>query len=203
LIDIIDSLPAPRRRGGFAGRLRLLIWRPCHREAAMPFTVRRAEPADYEGIWRNFSDESAYSGTLQLPFPSKEGWRERLAKVEEGNTLLVACEGDTIVGNAGLHGFPRPRRAHAASIGMSVPSEWQGRGVGTALMAAIIELADNWYGYARLELTVFTDNAAALALYRKSGFEVEGTLRAYALRKGALVDVHAMARLRPRAQPPA
>ena len=164
----------------------------------MPITVRRAEPSDHEGVWRNFTDESAYSGTLQMPFPSQETWRERLSKVEDGNTMLVACEGDLIVGNAGLHGFPRyPRRAHAAGIGMSVPREWQGKGVGTALMAAIVELADNWLGYARLELTVFTDNEAALALYRKFGFDIEGTHRGYALRDGAYVDSHSMARLHP------
>lgn len=170
----------------------------------MTFTVRRAEPSDYEGVWRNFGDESAYSGTLQMPLPSKEVWRERLAKVEDGNTILVACHGDEIVGNAGLHAFPRhPRRSHAAGIGMSVPSAWQGKGVGTALMVSIVELADNWFGYARLELTVYVDNTPAIALYRKFGFATEGTLRAYAMRKGVLVDALTMARLKQRAQPPA
>jgi len=46
-------------------------------------------------------------------------------------------------------------------------------------------------------LTVYTDNAAAIALYRKFGFELEGTHRAYGLRDGRYADVHAMARLHP------
>lgn len=50
----------------------------------------------------------------------------------------------------------------------------------------------------RLELTVFTDNERAIALYRKFGFEAEGTHRAYALRDGRYADVLAMARLRPK-----
>jgi putative acetyltransferase len=78
---------------------------------------------------------------------------------------------------------------------MAVRDDWQGRGVGSALMAAAIDLADNWLGFRRLELTVYVDNAAALALYRRFGFEVEGTLRQYALRAGAFVDAYTMARL--------
>ena len=45
------------------------------------------------------------------------------------------------------------------------------------------------------------DDAAAIALYRKFGFEMEGRHRGYALRDGRYVDAFAMARLHP--DPPA
>ena len=46
----------------------------------------------------------------------------------------------------------------------------------------------------RLELTVFVDNAPAIALYERHGFTTEGTFRAYAFRDGVFVDAYAMAR---------
>jgi len=47
----------------------------------------------------------------------------------------------------------------------------------------------------RLELTVYTDNAPAIALYEAMGFEREGLLRRYAFRGGTLIDALTMARL--------
>jgi putative acetyltransferase len=69
--------------------------------------------------------------------------------------------------------------------------------VATALMAALCDYADRWVGVLRIELTVYTDNAMAIRLYRKFGFELEGTAKGYALRDGTYVDAHAMARLHP------
>jgi putative acetyltransferase len=57
-------------------------------------------------------------------------------------------------------------------------------------------MADNWLRIVRLELTVYTDNPAALHLYEKFGFVIEGTHRAYALRDGTYVDTYCMARVR-------
>ena len=146
-----------------------------------------------------FLDEGVYSGTLQVPHPSKELWRKRFAEHTDSDYILLACAGEEIVGQASLHAAGKsPRRAHAMWVGMTVRDDWQGKGVGTALMRALVELADGWLNVVRLELTVFTDNAAAIALYRKFGFEIEGTHRAYALRAARYVDAHAMARIKPK-----
>jgi putative acetyltransferase len=55
-----------------------------------------------------------------------------------------------------------------------VRDDWHGQGVGTALIEAAIDLADNWRNLTRLELRVFTDNAPAIHLYEKVSFETEG-----------------------------
>ena len=79
---------------------------------------------------------------------------------------------------------------------MMVHEDYQGRGVGTALVEAALDLCENWYNFSRVSLEVFVDNAAGLALYRKFGFEIEGTLRAYAFRDGEYTDAYLMARIR-------
>ena len=165
----------------------------------MILTIRRVQPDDYEAVCGNFEHEESYAGTLQTPYPSKEAWRKRLAELPEGDIMLVACADGRIVANAGLHATGKsPRRAHAMHLGMTVHKDFQGQGVGTALMHALVDLADNWLNVFRLELTVFADNERAIALYRKFGFEMEGTHKAYALRGGKYVDSHSMGRVRPK-----
>lgn len=99
-----------------------------------------------------------------------------------------------VVGTASLEQLAG-RRSHIGRIGMGVHDDWTGRGIGSALLAALVDLADQWLGLRRLELAVNTDNAPAIALYRRFGFTVEGTHRGHLLRGGWLVDGHTMARL--------
>ena len=163
----------------------------------MNTVIRHAEPGDYEDVRRIFAAPGVIRGTLQLPFPSAELWRKRLAEPLEGLYRLVACAGDEVVGTLGLHTSPhRPRRRHAADIGMAVRDDWHGKGIGSALLEAAIDLADNWLNLTRLELTVFADNAPAIRLYEKFGFSTEGRLAHYALRDGEFHDCLMMARIR-------
>ena len=164
--------------------------------------IRRVRTSDAEAMARLMGDPDTLGNLLQLPYPSIEAWRTRLAEHDQpgrGADLLLVAEADgTLVGNAGLNPAGNAaRRRHAMSLGIIVAKEWQGRGVGTQLMAALLDAADRWLGCLRIELTVYTDNETAIALYRKFGFEVEGTHRAYALRDGRYMDVLAMARLHP------
>ena len=163
----------------------------------MSILIRHAEPGDYEGIRDVMSQPRAMLGTLQLPHPSLEMWRKRLAEQKDADKVLVAVIDGRIVGNLGLHpAAMQLRRRHAYSLGMAVHDDFTRRGVGAALMAAAIELADNWMQIQRLELTVYVDNAPAIALYRKFGFEIEGTHKRFAFRDGAFTDSHTMARIR-------
>ncbi len=158
--------------------------------------VRRTEPGDYEALQRIFSGPRVVAGTLQMPLPSAEMWRKRLSEPPQGLFSLVACVGDEAVGEISLHTSPtRWRTRHVASIGMAVRDDWQGRGIGTALMEATPDLADNWLNLTRVELHVYVDNAPAIALYEKFGFEIEGTHRRFAFRNGEYVDGYSMARL--------
>ena len=161
------------------------------------FTIRRAELSDAEALHRVYSSPHVIRGTLQLPFPSIENWRKRLADVPDGSFNLVACAGDEVIGQLGLHTFPNiPRRRHVGQIGMGVRDDWQGKGAGSALMQAMLELADKWLNLSRIELEVYTDNEPAIRLYQKFGFVIEGTHQRFAFRDGEYVDAHAMARLK-------
>ncbi len=163
----------------------------------MTITIRAAELSDHEAIRETMSQPNAQANTLQLPFPSLEVWKKRLADLPVGDHMLVAEIDGKIVGNIGLHAAGKQmRRRHVAAIGMSVHDAYQHRGVGSALMKAALNLADNWLQYTRVELEVYTDNVAAIALYKKFGFVIEGTHVKDCFRDGEYVDSYSMARLR-------
>jgi len=158
--------------------------------------IRRAEPDDCSEVYEMFRSLNVYSGTLQLPYPSREYWRQRLSENTESIYMLVGVVNERVVGMVSVATFPtKPRRRHVGEIGISVHADWQGKGVGGELMRAIVDLADNWLNLTRLELEVYADNEAAIHLYERFGFEVEGTLRQHAFRDGEYIDSKVMGRL--------
>jgi L-phenylalanine/L-methionine N-acetyltransferase len=169
--------------------------RPAVSPAVAGLVIRAREPVDLSGFVELMALPKVRWGMLKLPFQSQEQYRKRLEGPPEGTTAIVAVLDGRIVGCADVIQY-KGRRRHAAGIGLCLHDDFHGRLIGTALMAALIELADDWLDLKRLELTVQTDNAPAIRLYTKFGFEVEGTLRANAFRGGVYVDAYAMARLR-------
>jgi L-phenylalanine/L-methionine N-acetyltransferase len=167
----------------------------------MPPNIRRVRVSDAAAITQIMQDPAAFPGVLQLPYASEEMWRERIERgLKEGSNdlLLVAEVNGAVVGNAGLNPVGTAlRRLHCRGLGIAVAGTHQGTGVGSALMAALLDYADNWANVLRVELTVYSDNAAGIALYEKFGFVREGVHRAYALRAGKYVDAVSMARLHP------
>ena len=158
--------------------------------------VRHTEPGDAAAIREIYAQPNAHADTLQLPHPSLRMWEARLSEVPEGMYSFVALIDDRIVGQLGFEVYRNARRRHAGTFGMGVHDDFLRRGVGSALMATLVDLADNWLNIQRIELTVYTENVAAIALYEKFGFSIEGTAPMYAYRKGHYVDAYHMGRIK-------
>lgn len=116
----------------------------------------------------------------------------------ENEHLLVAevkeAEVRKVVGMVGLHVGRNPRLRHSASVGIMVHADYQGKGIGTALLKKVIDLADNWLMLVRVELTAFVENEGAVKLYQSLGFQIEGTKKYAAIRNGKYADEYLMAR---------
>ncbi len=161
----------------------------------MEIKIRHCEKTDVAAVKAIYQQPSCYSGTLQLPFPSVEMWSNRFDNPPENYYNLLAEINDEVVGQIGLIVCSSPRRKHVANIGMAVSESYQGQGVGSKLLNEALNLANNWLAVHRVELEVYTDNKAAITLYKKHGFEIEGTAKAYAFRDGQYVDSHLMAKV--------
>ncbi|CCM76999.1 GNAT family N-acetyltransferase [Rhizobium mesoamericanum] len=168
---------------------------PSRSKVPVGLLIRAVRSSDTEALATLVNLPGFRAGTLRPPYQSIEETRRHIENGNPDAMRLVATIDEQIVGDIGMTRY-RGRRNHVASIGMGVHDDFTGRGIGSALLAAIIDAADNWLNIMRLELTVYTDNEAALALYRKFGFEEEGILRAYAFRAGSCVDAYAMARIK-------
>jgi len=159
--------------------------------------IRHAEPGDTEAVHRLFTQPEVYANTLQVPHPSRAMWQERMNQKSPGQYHLVAIVEDQVVGHLMIAAETRPRRSHVASFGLCVDAARHNQGIATALLREMIAMCDNWLRIERIELTVFVDNAPAIALYKKLGFDIEGTGKRYGLRDGDYIDAYFMARLRP------
>ncbi|MFT7677470.1 MAG: putative acetyltransferase, partial [Planctomycetota bacterium] len=159
--------------------------------------VRAFAMDDWRDVAELFLAPKCCWGTLQLPYQSMDDIKAKLESPPAGMHRLVAEREGKVLGMLGMHTF-KGRRAHVSDIGMFVHDDAQGQGLGTSLLAAAIDLSENWLNLHRMELTVYPDNAAAIGLYEKHAFQREGTLVDYAYRDGKYGDALCMARLRGR-----
>jgi [ribosomal protein S18]-alanine N-acetyltransferase len=110
-----------------------------------------------------------------------------LLQTGEG-TLFVAEDGPSPAGLAAMVGLMSPE------LGMLVRGGRRGQGIGEALVRACVSWASG-RGAREVILHVFPHNAAAIALYRKHGFEEQGLVRgAYPRRNGEKWDAIKMAK---------
>ena len=156
--------------------------------------IRAPQERDIPDLTEMIGRPAVQWGTGRLPYTKTDWVAERVRGSSPDVFSLVAEREARAIGWTTLS-RGRDRRAHTGSLAITVHDAWHRQGVGRALMTAILDLADNWLGLTRVELSVNVDNAGAIALYRSFGFEQEGIARADLLRAGVYVDAMMMGRL--------
>ncbi|WP_409302768.1 GNAT family N-acetyltransferase [Peribacillus sp. SCS-155] len=111
-----------------------------------------------------------------------------------GRFVILVCEHeDKLIGYITALREPFNRLRHSAYIVIGILQEFTGKGIGTALFKELEEWA-RLQKIHRLELTVMTHNAPAIHLYKKIGFEIEGTKKHSLIVDGQYVDEYYMAK---------
>lgn len=163
----------------------------------MKIDIRHVQKQDLTAIHSIFVGQHVIDGTMRIPYHSL-GYVEKRIEPVDNIVKLVACIDNEVIGYAELLSHPdAPRHRHTAEINIiAVNSDWQGKGVGGALLRSMIDLAENWLQISRLSLMVWSSHEKAINLYRKHGFEHEGTLRQFIFKAGRYEDALIMARIK-------
>lgn len=162
-------------------------------------TIRRAVESDAEALHEFMVDLVAE----RLPVlyrreaaPTVDEERDFIRRFDDAarSVFFVAIREGRVLGVLDFHGEKHAQAAHGGSFGMSVRATERGKGIGERLLRGLIDWAPT-VGITRLELQVFANNARAIALYERMGFQVEGRRRMAVMVDGVAIDVLMMATL--------
>lgn len=151
---------------------------------------------DLISAWRAAVDavaaERVYLGRLTFPpLDPEHAWP--LKMIENDWPMYCAVAGNELIGWADVTPVDVPECSHRGTLGMGVIASHRGAGIGNRLLEACLAHAPRCK-IAKIELTVYTSNKPAVALYRKHGFTEIGVIRDYRRLDGLTYDALLMER---------
>ena len=159
----------------------------------MQIIYREASMSDAENLLEHIHSVSSETDNLSFGkddfniSPEKEArFIERFAK-SENDLMLVALDGDKVVGNGIIEREKIKRFGHRAELSITVLKEYWGNGIGTQLMKMMVDFCKR-SGLHSVSLYARADNLSAISLYKKFGFETVGIYKDYFLIKNKLYD---------------
>jgi len=124
-------------------------------------------------------------------------WLDEIDKANNELTFAIRLnENDELIGVIGFDGIEWANQVASFSIGIGDQANW-GQGYGFEAIQLALTYAFKELNLHRLQLTVFSYNKRAIALYEKCGFKQEGVFREYIQRDGKRHDMILYGLLRP------
>ncbi len=114
----------------------------------------------------------------------------------DNQITLLAFLNDKIAGIVNITADQRKRVRHIGDLFIVIGKKYWNNGLGSLLLEEVVEWAQASGILRRLQLTVQTRNLAAVHLYQKHGFAIEGRQeRGAYIEEGEFIDVYLMGRL--------
>lgn len=133
--------------------------------------------------------------TLETTLRTAEERAAWMAAKSERHPVLVAVDGDELLGWGSLNQFnARAAYDHVVDFSIYVAREARGRGVGNALLAALIERA-RAIGFHKMVLAAFPFNDRGMKLYERHGFRTVGIYKEQGMLDGKWIDVILMEKI--------
>ena len=154
--------------------------------------VREARPEDERALAK--LDRATWTTlTSPAPKPAEPDARFFNEKVDIRNVLVAELDGEVAGYVKFDHPYPLEASKHVLHVsGLAVDPAFQRRGAGLALLDAV-EVEARSRGLRRITLRVLAHNKAAVKLYEKAGYGVEGVMRGEFFLDGKYVDDMLMA----------
>jgi len=166
--------------------------------------IRKAELKDYSAI-KNLmlialkEDPKAFSVSFEEYFPNSEYWWMGYINpfLTNGNQeMYVSMDGENLEGMIGITYDNKQRKKHIASfVWFYVDKAKRGQGVGKALMNKALEVLEANKEILKLSLLVVATQEKAIEIYKKNGFEINGTLKKELRIASEFLDVLVMERI--------
>ncbi|MBE0519793.1 GNAT family N-acetyltransferase [Candidatus Bathyarchaeota archaeon] len=151
-------------------------------------TVREANEDDAEAI-KNVVNSVASEKYCVVPERSREDWDEAIREIKKRKGLIIVTQVDEkTVGMAHLVPGKFEKNKHVGFLGILILKGFRRVGIGTVMINFMIKWGERQKGLERVSLTVFSTNKAAINLYRKFGFQIEGISKKQYKIEGKYID---------------
>ena len=132
---------------------------------------------DYLNIIGGESDFITFGkNEFSMSVEAEQDYIERINSMDNSNNVLIIIENE-IVGIASITSVQKERMKHNGTLGISLRKKYWGIGLGSEIMAYLIDWAKSNKITKKINLLVREDNIRGVKLYEKFGFEKEGLLK--------------------------
>lgn len=132
---------------------------------------------DYLNIIGGESDFITFGkNEFSMSVEAEQDYIERVNSMNNSKNVLIIIENE-IVGIASITSVQKERMKHNGTLGISLRKKYWGIGLGSDIMAYLIEWAKSNKITKKINLLVREDNIRGVKLYEKFGFEKEGLLK--------------------------